>query len=303
LLVWGIVLWRTFALQYQREELRSRVDEQTQELKERNDQLRVAKLEAEEANEAKSSFLSFVSHELRTPLTSILGFASINQKRLTEKLFPLIPEGNPKIDRAKDQVSKNNTVIVQEGQRLADLINDLLDLAKIEAGKMDWQFRTFSPVELLNRARKTTYSLFDQNPELSFATRNPANLPDIHADFDRLLQVILNLISNAVKFTPRGEVILRVKESIGDDSIQISVQDTGPGISPDHRDAIFERFHQLEEANQGKPKGTGLGLPICKEIVEHHGGHIWVESDVGKGSIFHFTIPITKDQTTVLQNA
>lgn len=302
LLVWGIVRWRTYALQHQREELRSRVDEQTQELKERNDQLRVAKLEAEQANEAKSTFLSFVSHELRTPLTSILGFASINEKRLSEKLFPLIPEGNPKIDRVKEQVSKNNTVIVQEGQRLADLINDLLDLAKIEAGKMDWQFRTFSPLDLIDRAKKTTFSLFDQNPELSFTTRIPASLSPIHADFDRLLQVILNLISNAVKFTPQGEVTLKVQENASDKTIQFSIQDTGPGISSQNQAAIFERFHQLEAANQDKPKGTGLGLPICKEIVEHHGGRIWVESKVGKGSTFHFTIPLTNDRATVLQN-
>ena len=316
-LITGIVRWRTYALQRQRAELRARVNEQTQELKESNEQLRVAKAEAEEANQAKSNFLSFVSHELRTPLTSIIGFANLNKRRLEEKLFPLIPKTDKKVEHTIQQVSQNEAIIVQEGQRLADLINDLLDLAKIESGTVEWHMAEIAPKDLISRTVSSTEGLFTEKPDLTLVTQVDPDLPTITGDFDRLLQVLLNLVSNAVKFTHSGEVRIHVQQdmptSLANGSstllhssssllILFSVTDTGAGIPTEYQDKIFERFRQVDGQQEGKPKGTGLGLPICKEIVEHHRGRIWVESSVGQGSTFYFTVPVEKTPTTASEN-
>ena len=328
-LIAGIVRWRTYALQRQREELRARVNEQTQELKESNEQLRVAKEEAlaaeasaKEANQAKSTFLSFVSHELRTPLTSIIGFANLNKRRLEEKLFPLIPKTDQKVERTMQQVSQNEAVIIQEGQRLADLINDLLDLAKIESGKVEWHMAEIAPQNLISRTVSATEGLFTEKPDLTLVTQVDPDLPTITGDFDRLLQVLLNLVSNAVKFTDSGEVTLKAQLSPagggarragvesssapsegGEQGLLFFVKDTGAGIPREYQTKIFERFQQVDGQQEGKPKGTGLGLPICKEIVEHHGGSIWVESAVGVGSTFYFTVPINNQAVPAQKNA
>lgn len=246
---------------------------------------------AQQASDTKSNFLSTVSHELRTPLTSIIGFAQLNKRRLEEKLFPLIPETDKKLVKVMQRVSQNEAIIVQEGQRLANLINDLLDLAKIESGKMDWKMEEVSASDLLARAESITQGLFTERPELTFIAQAEDNLPTIEGDFNRLLQVIINLISNAVKFTESGTIKLLARQNT-QGHLQFAVQDTGPGIPTEYQETIFGRFQQIDDQQEGKPKGTGLGLPICKEIVEYHGGRIWVESEVGKGSSFYFTLPV-----------
>ncbi len=249
---------------------------------------------AEKANEAKSAFLSTVSHELRTPLTSVLGFAKIIRKRLDEKIFPTVDRSDTKTEKTVNQISENLEVVISEGERLTHLINDVLDLAKIEAGKMEWSMEDVSMTEVAERALAATTALFDQK-KLKLVREIEADIPDISGDRDKLIQVIINLISNAVKFTDKGSVTCKVYKK--QDEIIVSVIDTGIGIALEDYSAVFEQFKQVGgDTLTDKPKGTGLGLPICKEIVEHHGGQIWLESEVGKGSIFSFSLPTVKDK-------
>ena len=261
------------------------------------EEIKHAKMEAEEsskiaerANAAKSAFLSTVSHELRTPLTSVLGFAKIIKKRLEERIFPATDKSDPKTDKAIGQVSENLNVVISEGERLTHLINDVLDLAKIEAGKMEWNIENVSMSEIVDRAVAATSSLFYQK-NIVLEKNVEEDLPTISGDHDKLIQVIVNLISNAVKFTEQGSITCTVHRENGE--IITSVKDTGIGIAKQDRDAVFEQFKQLGgDTLTDKPKGTGLGLPICKEIVEHHGGRIWLESEPGKGSTFSFALPV-----------
>lgn len=250
---------------------------------------------AEKANEAKSAFLSTVSHELRTPLTSVLGFAKIIRKRLDEKIFPIVDKSDKKTEKTISQISENLQVVISEGERLTHLINDVLDLAKIEAGKMEWSQENVSMPEVAERAIAATTSLFDQKA-LKLVKEIDTNLPEITGDKDKLIQVIINLISNSVKFTDKGTVTCRAYQE--KDELIVSISDTGIGIAPEDYGAVFEQFKQVGgDTLTDKPKGTGLGLPICKEIVEHHGGRIWVESEVGKGSTFSFALPVNKTTT------
>lgn len=246
---------------------------------------------AEKANEAKSAFLSTVSHELRTPLTSVLGFAKIIKKRLEEKIFPLIDSSDQKTGKTVQQISENLNVVVSEGERLTNLINDVLDLAKIEAGKMEWSVDTISMPEIAERAIAATSALFDQK-KLVLKKNIQTDIPSITGDHDKLIQVMVNLISNSVKFTPEGTITCRVAKK--NDEIVVSISDTGIGIAPRDHAAVFEQFKQVGDTLTDKPKGTGLGLPICKEIIEHHGGRIWLESELGKGSTFSFALPLEK---------
>jgi signal transduction histidine kinase/DNA-binding response OmpR family regulator/ligand-binding sensor domain-containing protein len=247
-----------------------------------------ARAAAEEADAAKSSFLSTVSHELRTPLTSVLGFAKIIRRRLEERLFPMIPEADRKVAQAKAQVIENLNVVVSEGERLTKLIDDVLDLAKIEAGKFTWNMATVSISEVIDRATAATASLFEAK-KLTLRRSVEPDLPAVTGDQDRLIQVVINLISNAVKFTDAGAITCSAR-SEGDELV-ISVTDSGIGIASADQPKVFEKFKQVGDTLTDKPKGTGLGLPICKEIIEYHGGRIWVESEPGKGSTFSFTLP------------
>ncbi|HYJ65161.1 MAG TPA: GAF domain-containing protein, partial [Parafilimonas sp.] len=256
-----------------------------------------AKMEAElssktaaKANEAKSAFLSTVSHELRTPLTSVLGFAKIIKKRLEEKIFTALDPSDTKLHKTTQQVSENLNVVISEGERLTHLINDVLDLAKIEAGKMEWNQENVSLAEVIERAVAATTSLFEQK-DIKLKKDIDANIPDITGDTDKLIQVVINLFSNAVKFTDEGSVTCKLYQKDGE--AIVSITDTGIGIAKEDYGAVFEQFKQVGgDTLTDKPKGTGLGLPICKEIVEHHGGRIWVESEPGKGSTFSFALPI-----------
>ncbi len=260
---------------------------------------------AEAADNAKSAFLAGVSHELRTPLTSVLGFAKIIKKRLGV-ISPAIASNDDKVKRAVKQVNANIGIIVSEGERLTTLINNVLDLAKIEAGKLEWNMKSISVQEVMEHSLAATSSLFMANSSVEMVVDIEQNLPLVTGDYDRLIQVIINLISNAVKFTKNGSVTCRARRR--ENEILISVIDTGDGIAPDDKQKVFEQFVQVGDTLTGKPKGTGLGLSISKQIVEHHGGRIWVESKPGQGSDFSFTLPIdtpinvpgkTEDETGV----
>lgn len=252
------------------------------------DEARQARASAEQADAAKSSFLSTVSHELRTPLTSVLGFAKIIRRRLEDRILPLLPADDRKLQQVKQQVLENLGVVVAEGQRLTQLIDDVLDLAKIEAGKFTWNMQTLSIAEVIDRAVAATTSLFEGKP-VQLVKQVEGDLPACTGDEHRLVQVVINLVSNAVKFTPSGSVTVAARARDGE--IMVSVTDSGIGIAAADHQKIFEKFKQVGDTLTDKPRGTGLGLPICKEIVEHHGGRIWVESEFGKGSTFSFAIP------------
>ncbi|MBC2838683.1 ATP-binding protein [Robiginitalea sp. SC105] len=253
------------------------------------EQAKEAKARAEDANEAKSAFLSTVSHELRTPLTSVLGFAKIIRKRLEEKIFPNVNVDDQKIKRTMKQVSENLNVVVSEGERLTSLINDVLDLAKIESGRMEWNIKPIFLQDVISRAVSATSSLFDQK-KLQLKKRVPEDLPLVSGDEDKLIQVVINLLSNAVKFTPKGSVSIEAYRE--KNQLIVEVQDTGVGIAEEDKNKIFERFRQAGDTLTDKPQGTGLGLPICREIIEHHGGIIWMKSEPGVGSTFYFSIPL-----------
>ncbi len=243
-----------------------------------------------EIDRVKTEFISNVSHELRTPLTSILGFTKIIKKKLDKTLLPALDgNSNPKISKAIGQVKGNIDIIIAEGERLTNLINGVLDIAKMEAGKVDWHLEPLGVPTLIERAVAATQSLFEHSPA-KLEIDIDHNLPEINADQDRMIQVLVNLISNANKFTEQGTVTCRATSN-GQETI-ISVIDTGVGIAPEELGQVFEKFKQVGDTLTDKPKGTGLGLPICKQIVEHHGGRIWVESTVGEGSVFSFSLPV-----------
>ena len=256
----------------------------------KSEELAAANQKLRELDEVKSNFISTVSHELRTPLTSVLGFAKIIKKKLEENIFPVIQSDDKKVVRSVQQVTDNIGIIVEEGERLTNLINDVLDLAKMEAGKTEWRKEYVTVEELIDRATAATSSLFEQKG-LILIKDLPANLPPVMGDRDRLLQVLINLISNGIKFTDEGSITCQAK--LVGNSVVISVIDTGMGIAPDNHHKIFEQFKQVGNVLTDKPKGTGLGLPICKHIISHHGGEIWVSSSLGKGSTFSFSLSLS----------
>lgn len=252
-----------------------------------------------ELDELKSHFLSSVSHELRTPLTSLLGFASLTRKHFRRHFLPLVGE-DPNLERRSAQIMDNLQVIEGEGARLTRLINDVLDLNRIESGRRVWRDKPIRPATAVEHAIRSTAMLFALKPEIQLRVDVPDSLPEVLADPDSLQQVLVNLLHNAVKYTEAGQVqVLAYAEGQGG-KVQFIVQDTGPGIAPEDQGRLFQKFVQLHNrhgrsggdvvvAGSG---GTGLGLAICKEIVTHYGGEIWVESQPGQGSAFHFTLPV-----------
>jgi PAS domain S-box-containing protein len=242
-----------------------------------------------EVDRMKTDFISTVSHELRTPLTSVLGFASIIQEKLEEDVFPLLPDENRKTKKTIRRVKDNINIIISEAERLTTLINDVLDIAKMEAGKLDWKQDKIDIKKAIERSLAATSGLFI-NKDLELIQNIEPELPHIIGDEDRLIQVLINLISNAVKFTEYGSITCSAK--VMNSNIIVSVTDTGSGISQEDCPQVFDKFKQVGEIFTDKPQGTGLGLPICKQIIEHHGGDIWVESELTQGSTFSFSIPI-----------
>jgi signal transduction histidine kinase len=277
--------------------LEQRVAERTADLVDAMAEADAARRVAEDASEAKSRFLANVSHELRTPLTSVVGFAKLNRKRLDDVVFPVVPREDPKVDRAVRQVGETLGIIVAEGDRLTGLINDLLDLAKIEAGRFEWHMAPLALEDVVRQALASTAALFEASG-LALDVTVEDGLPPVDGDRDRLVQVVINLVSNAVKFTPQGGVRVAVGSTDGGEGgdgggegVRVAVSDSGRGIAPNDIERIFEPFRQASDTVPDGPRGTGLGLPISRQIVEAHGGEMGVDSVPGEGSTFWFQIP------------
>jgi signal transduction histidine kinase len=230
----------------------------------------------EVASKHKSEFLANMSHELRTPLNAIVGFSQV----LKQKLFGQV---NEKQDEYLDD-------ILSSADHLLALINDILDLSKVEAGQVELEKNLFSLREALERGVVMIRERASTSGVQLELTIDPA-IDLVEGDERRIRQVVFNLLSNAVKFTPRGGQV-EVSTSRVDGEVLIAVSDTGPGISPQDQTRIFEEFQQAKATNGERPEGTGLGLALSRSLVELHGGRIWVESEPGQGSTFTFTLPV-----------
>lgn len=269
----------------------------------------------------KTDFISMVSHELRTPLTSVIGFVRLIQKMFEQELVSRIDESDRRGRWAVDRITENFKIIIGEGERLTRLINDVLDIAKMESGKTEWSKDEVSFQEVIDTAVNGIRTLsLQKNLSVEVVTQNLP--PVVIVDRDRMVQVMTNLLGNALKFTSEGKITvharcingrathapaaLRSLKTAGapDTWLWVSVEDTGIGIPADKFSQVFEKFKQISGDSHrlalgSAVRGTGLGLPICREIVEQHGGRIWVESTVGVGSTFSFVIPLAGKGTSV----
>jgi PAS domain S-box-containing protein len=254
------------------------LEQRTRDLVEINSELKSRNWEVEKADRLKSNFLTTMSHELRTPLNAIMGFVDLLERQTAGPL-------TQKQERFVRHVKESS-------RHLLALINDILDLSKIEAGRLDLKFESFSLSGAADEVLSTLRPLAAAK-EINLTTDLSMDVM-VHADRVRLNQVLYNLLSNAIKFTPTKGSVRLVAGSNGSVT-RISVIDTGIGIPPEEHEAIFEVFHRCLTPTQHVCEGTGLGLSITRLLVEQHGGKIWVESEADKGSQFHLTIPGNRD--------
>ena len=238
------------------------------ELDERADYLR-------RASEMKTNFLSNISHEFRTPVNSIISLSRILLDRL---------DG----DLTREQ-EKQVTFISRAARSLSEMVNDLLDLAKVEAGKVKIRIRTFDVDELFSALKGMLKPLLADNTSVELIFADVSDVSTLHTDEGKVSQILRNFISNAIKFTPQGEVRISAQEHGSD--IIFSVRDTGIGIDPRDHEKIFQEFAQIENPLQEKFHGTGLGLPLCRNLAALLGGRVWVESELGHGATFYTSIP------------
>jgi len=252
------------------------IDVMTETLEQSSKTLREKNVQLEEANRAKSEFLAHMSHELRTPLNVIMGFSELM------------------LDGVPGKVSKEQRQCLNDiwggGQHLLGLVNDILDLSKIESGKMELKLRDIELPGVIKSLRSEIMPMLAPRKQ-SLDIKVEKGLPLVRADRDKVRQVLLNLLNNATKFTPDGSK-LKVEAVRENNWCRVSVIDNGIGIKQEDQERIFEPFCQLDSALEKEERGTGLGLTIARQIVEKHGGRIWVESEYGKGSRFSFTLPL-----------
>jgi signal transduction histidine kinase len=241
-----------------------------------------------ELDRLKSSFLANMSHELRTPLNSILGFADVMLEELDGPLT--------------ENMDNDLRLIQKNGQHLLHLINDVLDMAKIEAGRMNLNPEKFRIFEVLDEVTSITSTLASEKNLCLYIDEGSDRDVEVYADHTRLRQVMINLVNNAIKFTEKGKISLKVEPMEGA-RVLISVKDSGIGIPPDKLEAVFQEFTQVDTSSTRKAGGTGLGLPISRRLVEMHGGRLWVESTGvnGEGSVFYVELPIEARITEVIE--
>ena len=232
-----------------------------------------------EASKHKSQFLANMSHELRTPMNAILGYTEL----ILDNIY-----GEP-----TEKMRGVLTRVQSNGKHLLGLINDVLDLSKIEAGQLTLSLADYSVKDIVHSVFSSVESLA-KNKKLELKIELPPKLPAAHGDERRLTQVLLNLVGNSIKFTDKGEVAIKAEAANG--SFTISVRDTGPGIAVEDQHKIFEEFQQADSSTTKEKGGTGLGLAISKRIVEMHGGRLWVDSRLGHGSTFSFSIPLNVER-------
>lgn len=266
----------------------------TKALERKAHKLQEVNVRLEELDELKTSFVSSVSHELRTPLTSILGFAKMIKRDFNklEEICAMEDHAGPKFPK---RIQTNLGIIVTEGERLARLINDFLDLAKIEAGRLDWSDSLIDFHELVMDCLDVLQGHIRLKEGVNIRYEITPDMPPLYVDRDRLTQVIINLMNNALKFTDAGEVLLFACHD--GDALQCRIKDTGQGIQVSELCKVFDKFHQVseKEISQKKTPGTGLGLAICRNIIEHYNGLIWAESAPDKGCEVVFEIPLRRD--------
>jgi Amt family ammonium transporter len=242
----------------------------------RTEELQKANIALEKANSLKSEFLATMSHELRTPLNAIIGFAEVLKDEITGTLNA----------EQKEYLGD----IHSSGQHLLNMINSILDLSKIEAGKFELQNEEFSVEETIHEVLNTITEC-SHKKDICLRTYILEDIPSIRADKVKFKQIMYNLLSNAIKFTPEnGKITINAK--LMDHHIQIAVSDTGIGIKPEDMEKLFEAFRQVDGSYARRYEGTGLGLILTKRLIELHGGKIWVKSMYGKGSTFTFTLPL-----------
>jgi signal transduction histidine kinase len=242
-----------------------------------NDELGRLYKELETVSQHKSEFLANMSHELRTPLNAIIGFSEV----LQEQMFGELNE--QQLGYVQD--------VLEAGQHLLSLINDILDLSKVEAGRMELELGDVSLAQALNSGLTMHGERASRNGIALELTVDPS-VGVIEADERKLRQVIFNLLSNAVKFTPSGGRV-DVSARTNDGMVEVAVADTGPGIAADDQERIFEEFGQAT-GSSSQSEGTGLGLTLSRRFIELHGGRLWVESEPGAGSTFRFTLPVAR---------
>jgi Na+/proline symporter/nitrogen-specific signal transduction histidine kinase len=251
------------------------LEEKSRALEAATRELRAANAQLQELDRLKDDFMSTVTHELRTPLTSIRALSEILRDDPHTALA----------DRTRFL-----GVIVKEAERLTRLINQMLEMAKIESGRAEWRTAEVDLLEVVREAAEATGQLFrERGVELSVAA---GAAPAVRADRDRVMQVVVNLLSNAVKFCPAPGGRVRVRVGAAGAALRLDVEDNGPGVRPEDRERIFEKFRQGGDATGGKPMGTGLGLAISRRILEHLGGRLWVEGAPGEGARFSFLLPL-----------
>jgi signal transduction histidine kinase len=246
----------------------------------------VAKRQAEElvaANKLKDQFLSLASHELKTPIAAIKGYAQLAQRRLRK-----LSDASPATSAAQESLNK----ITEQSNRLTALVNDLLDVSRIQAGKLELRLDDCDLSALCQQAVEEQQTTTERTIDLTV----PAEPVVLQADCERLGQVLNNLIGNALKYSDR-QTRVQVALTCQNGRARVRVQDQGVGIPHDELALVFERFFRARTAREGNQRGLGLGLTICKEIIERHQGCIWAESEEGKGSIFMFELPLAKEMT------
>lgn len=260
-------------------------------LTESNDELEAAKQRLQKLDQLKSDFLSSVSHELRTPLTSIRGFAHLVEREFSRSFASLAGE-DAGLNKKSKRILENLEIILKESDRLTRLINDVLDLAKIEAGRIEWRDAPVQVEVLIRDAVNAARGMFDQKRGVELQVEVEDGLPLFVGDVDRILQVLVNLLNNAAKFTDQGTVKVHAFFN-PENLIQIDVRDTGIGFPPEEAETIFDKFQQAKHGDTlvDRPQGTGLGLAISREIIERHGGKIRAQSQPGMGSIFTVLLP------------
>jgi signal transduction histidine kinase len=257
-----------------------RLEQKSRELEAATGELRAANERLTELDRLKDDFVSTVTHELRTPLTSIRAFTQILHE-------------DPDLER--EQRMRFLGIITKETERLTRLINQVLDLAKIESGRAEWHESRVDLGEVIEDTVTGMSQVFEEQA-IKVSVALPEARPRVRADVDRIIQVMLNLLSNAAKFcdAQAGRIDIAVREQSG--TVRVDVRDNGSGIALEHQQVVFDKFRQVGDTLTEKPHGSGLGLHISRQIVEHFGGRMWVESVPGRGACFSFTLPVDRAQ-------